>query len=665
MWIPWRWLLAIALLSGCAPKDVQPSLEVDGRRYGVTQGAFRHRWWNYYERALSFAEGGFLKEAEGDLKAALSMRGEDQRRARTYGMHFVDYFPHRELGIIYYKKADYESAREQLEISLRQYPTAKARYYLDRVRRALLEASGAPVTVPRIGIAPSEEIWSREDPIVISGVVEDEGYVSSLRINGHPIYLEQSRKRVGFRHALELSQGRHDVVVEASNLLGGRAERKVVIHVDREGPVVSLEKVQRAEGPSGPALVVKGSAWDEAGIDSLELEGTPLSPAGREEFLFSERVPLKGARLTVVATDRLGNRTTAQLDLRMGGRGERPVLLAMAAETEFLLQIGGLFGRGDEHPPRIVLEGWTEKQSVYMDKVYVEGRAMDDTKVVSVTINGIPILRRPGKWVAFGHTARLAEGTNRIRVTAKDEAGHEATKVITVERRIPKALQLGERLCVTVLPFQKKGVASELVALFPEFLLDSLMQEGRFRLVEREKLDLVLEEQKLSQTVLMDRRTALKLGRLLAAHCIMAGNIIESRDGLEVVARMIDTETSEILATADAFDELKDRLALEKLAQALAVQFHREFPLVEGTVVRREGDRILTDLGYPQIKMGRRVIVYHEEIVIHPQSGKILGRDHRLLGHARVVQVMPSMSKAEILDEKGGGVRPPEKIITQ
>ena len=33
------------------------------------KGAFRHRWWNYYERALSYAEGAFHKQALADLDA--------------------------------------------------------------------------------------------------------------------------------------------------------------------------------------------------------------------------------------------------------------------------------------------------------------------------------------------------------------------------------------------------------------------------------------------------------------------------------------------------------------------------------------------------------------------------------------------------------------------
>ena len=73
--------LVTAWASGCViTKQVY---EKGGKRYGVIQGAFRGRWYNYYERAQSFSEGGFYKEAIGDLREAIALRPKDTRRART------------------------------------------------------------------------------------------------------------------------------------------------------------------------------------------------------------------------------------------------------------------------------------------------------------------------------------------------------------------------------------------------------------------------------------------------------------------------------------------------------------------------------------------------------------------------------------------------------
>lgn len=76
------------------------------------------RWWNYYKRGQSYAKKGCWLEAVEDFKTAIEQRQDDTYQARTYGLNFIDYFPHRELGIAYYKLGRYEDAIDQLQRSL-------------------------------------------------------------------------------------------------------------------------------------------------------------------------------------------------------------------------------------------------------------------------------------------------------------------------------------------------------------------------------------------------------------------------------------------------------------------------------------------------------------------------------------------------------------------
>ena len=63
-----QWTLAAAL-AGClwlcaCQSTSRPSPYVkNGRTYGITRGTFNDRWWNYYERGLSFADGEYWTEA--------------------------------------------------------------------------------------------------------------------------------------------------------------------------------------------------------------------------------------------------------------------------------------------------------------------------------------------------------------------------------------------------------------------------------------------------------------------------------------------------------------------------------------------------------------------------------------------------------------------------
>ena len=141
-------LAVIVVILSCAQKPAGTVYVKNGKQYGQVAGTFRHRWWNYYERGVSYADGEFYPEAVSDFKEAIRQRESDRRRARTYGMHFADYFPHRELGIVHYFLGDLQSARQELELSLMQFPSAKARFYLDRVRKSLIEKQKKAVSPP-------------------------------------------------------------------------------------------------------------------------------------------------------------------------------------------------------------------------------------------------------------------------------------------------------------------------------------------------------------------------------------------------------------------------------------------------------------------------------------------------------------------------------------
>lgn len=119
-----------------------PECIKDGVKYGVTRGSFRSEWWNYLERGMSYLEGGCYEFALSDLDKAIELRRKqvknehDKRRARTYGLHFVDYFAHREKGIALYHLGRYSEAQAELEQSLKWVDSERARQYLELVKQA-------------------------------------------------------------------------------------------------------------------------------------------------------------------------------------------------------------------------------------------------------------------------------------------------------------------------------------------------------------------------------------------------------------------------------------------------------------------------------------------------------------------------------------------------
>ncbi|MBN2438035.1 MAG: hypothetical protein JXL20_05475 [Deltaproteobacteria bacterium] len=656
----------LILLPGCAGGPAGSVYLKDGKEYGQVKGAFRHRWWNYYERALSYSEGEFYREALEDFKEAVRQRAEDQRTARTYGMHFTDYFPHRESGIIHYQLANLKEAERELELSLKQSPSAKAHFYLDRVRKSLLESRAPERKPPKIALNfKTDEVWTQEDPVTVSGEAEDANYVAAVSIGGATLFLEGSEKKVSFKEALNLSQGRHMVEVEAKNLLGMAATRKVVINVDREGPMIAVDEIITDQGDRKESVRVSGTVYDEAGVNKLCINGKAIAIAQGVEVPFSERLSKDTAFIDFVASDRLRNQTSDRIPLSPVSAGKKPILLASADPAATKMILAAIFGPRDTVPPEIRHKDWTDSQVVFLEKVYIQGQVSDQSKIESLTVNKANILRGKGQRILFGHLIALKEGENAIHIEARDEAGNVARKTITVIRRLPKALQLAERLSLTVLPFEQKDTTSNAGLSFQNNLMDALVNQNRFRMIERDKLDLILNEQKLSRTELIDRGTALRLGKLVAAASIITGSIVETRTGIEIVGRLIDTETSEVLDTEDVYDEKKDLQTQKDLAEGMAVKFHREFPLIDGVVIEQKGQHIFTDLGQDKIKPQRRLVVYREEPIKHPVTGKVLGTDNEIVGRAKVVQVLQEMSKAEVIKGNPRDVKRLYRVIAE
>ncbi|MCK5508253.1 MAG: hypothetical protein KAI50_07000 [Desulfobacterales bacterium] len=646
-------LLVILSCSGCADRSLPSAYVKDGNEYGKVTGAFfGHQWWHYYERAISYADGEFYEEALADLREAVSRREKDRRMARTYGMHFIDYFPHRELGIVYYQIADMEKAKKELERSLSQFPSAKARFYLDRVRKALLEEETGRISFPKLIInIKTDSFWTRQDPVVISGVAEDEAYVAGITIRGIPLFLDSSEKRVPFEKVLNLSQGTHIVEVSAKNLMEKTTTKRIVIHVDREGPIITLQEFYFDQSAAGREVRISGLIYDEAGVSELRINGQPILIQKGKKVPFTARLPVNHAdKLELSASDQLGNRTSARIPFS-NRQSRLPVLLACRGLNAQNYRMAGLFSR-DTSPPAIRLRGWTDRQTVFLNRAYIEGCVSSESAIQRLTINRIPILCGQGRHIFFGHMADLVEGENVLTVEAGDEAGRTAFRKIIVIRQIPRAFDLEERMSLTVFPFEQKGITSFACLGFHDNLIDAIVDLNRFRVVERDKLNIVLREQKLSRTDLFERSTLLKLGRLVAAQSVITGSIIETRKGVEVVARLIDTETSEILATEDVYNEVRDLPALRVLAEGMAAKFHRDFPLIDGLIVERKGKDIFTDLGRDMLKLQRRLIVYREDPVKHPETGIILGVNNKVIGRARVTQLMHEMSRAELLDHE-------------
>jgi len=96
----------------------------------------------------------------------------------------------------------------------------------------------------------------------------------------------------------------------------------------------------------------------------------------------------------------------------------------------------------------------------------------------------------------------------------------------------------------------KEEKTSDLITLLNEMALFEISKLDALQVLERDKLDMILEEQKLALSDLMDTSNAIEIGKLLTANHILTGSVIEMPGSVVIFGRIINVETAEIESVA-------------------------------------------------------------------------------------------------------------------
>lgn len=621
-------------------------------------GTFRGKWWNYYQRGADRIESNDLDAAISDLEKAVSLRDADQRMARTYGMHFIDYFAHRELGIALFGKGEIERAIRELEISIASAESAKAQFYLKKALERKLSVSGVSIAPPVIEISSQLKGSVNTPDVRIKGVISAEGYVSAITVAGRPYMLDRVSRRIELDHEVTLHPGVNSIVLNVADVLGNTTRREWSITLDEDGPMFSLFDVSLRDGK----YHISGEASDPSGIERIVVGAKEFISVGAKEFVLDASVDASSGMgvLLVRVYDMLGNETVAEVELDSRADGERFMQVASGGELYALFS-------ADKTPPVFRLRESGDLPSVFIDRYYIDGEVSDDSKVGAVFINGKELQIKKGKKIFFSSAVPLKEGKNIVTIEAVDLADNRSSKNMSIRRVVPDVLKSEARMRVAVLPFEVKQKATDLTPLAYDYLTGSLVEQKRFMVIERSKLDQILMEQKLAKEKLTDPEYSIKLGKLLSAEAMLAASIKEDSKSVEVVVRVINTETSEVMAVKDVYTEDKGSVVVRDLMDALASKVALGFPLVEGIVIKAErAGELYTDLGTQSgIRKDMGVIIYRKTKEIrHPVTGKSLGWDTVTVGDGRIEDVQAEFSRGRYYGAKGD-VRASDLIITK
>ena len=186
-----------------------------------------------------------------------------------------------------------------------------------------------------------------------------------------------------------------------------------------------------------------------------------------------------------------------------------------------------------------------------------------------------------------------------------------------------------------------------------EFLLltltNLLQEKGRVKVIEREALEKVLEELKLSTSSLADKETALRVGKILAAKLISTGSILRYGNDMQINMRMIEADTSEIkIALAESY---AGNIPLSKIASDIFTKINnkilKEYPLKgEITSIDKNGNVAINVGTFSGVVSGVKMKVIKDK-VLSPAG-------ENLAGEIEITSVDKETSSGKVI--KGGGM---------
>lgn len=658
-------LLALFILEGCAVPKRKPCIKNDNT-YGIPNDiGNRYDWDSCYRSGVSYSQGECWPQAVTQFFMAIHQKKKDQWMARTYGMHFLDYFPHRELGIVYLRQGRIKEAIEELTLSLLTADSDKTKYYLNKARKRWLEETALDKTPPVIlfpDVNFQDNVIFTNYPIYkIKGSAMDDFFVFRIFINDEPLFLDLAKPEIHFEEDLHLRTGENLFNFKVADLVGHEHSQNIRIFFDQQGPTVVFSPPNDISHLPSEKVRIKGIILDESGIDTLKIEKHEISIIRGEKVKeFEVSCRLKAA---FYAKDIAGNVTKGTLEsiwTRMNSGLIEP-RKSIEPPTQIRICYNGsidtlaLSNLSSEKGPEFVIEECPF--FVFEPFVTITGRINSTAAIRDVWINDNPVLSRHasgaileffrriqgivrgGKtFFYFTRVVSLKEGENYITIRAQDEDGLSSLKTIRVEYRVRDTEKIGNRWRLGILPFENQRMKypfyvsptpSSLDSVF-ESLCSAFYETKRFKMLLRKGIIAVMNE-----SLFQDGNS-----NPLSAEVLLIGSIYEEFDGvdpcIEIKTKLVDTESGEILAMQNVYNRWVTFKDEEYLLKGLTHKYIEHFPILKGKVLDINIQTFEIDLcAEDSLKKGMKVLLFRPD-----------GKNNNIMGEARVEKVAKDYSLA-------------------
>lgn len=224
-----------------------------------------------------------------------------------------------------------------------------------------------------------------------------------------------------------------------------------------------------------------------------------------------------------------------------------------------------------------------------------------------------------------------------------------ATSVLALAAA-PTFAQDDMRPTVAVLPFVNSAIGQANAELQPlskgiaDLLITSMAQNPAIRVVERENLQRLLDEQNLARDGRVDDATAARIGKLLGAKHMVTGSFVTDRSGTMVITiKSIDTETGRIEYSDMDRGKTDDFLVL---VDQVAGKANRGLKLPDLTPAARQSSEARTER---QRRVPFQAVMMYSRALSAQDAGN---KEEALTLFSQTVQRFPDFEDAKVAKEK-------------
>lgn len=171
-----------------------------------------------------------------------------------------------------------------------------------------------------------------------------------------------------------------------------------------------------------------------------------------------------------------------------------------------------------------------------------------------------------------------------------------STQLDKLTNQIMGSLNQNQKNKIAIMEFvDMQGKVSNLGKYISEELTTRLYRTGKFEVIERQLLDKIIQEQKISLSGIVDENSAVELGKILGVDAIATGTIGDLGISVKINARLISAESGKLFSVASVEipkdDKVKVLLSQSVITTTSGTTTRSETTALENPVASKNGFR--------------------------------------------------------------------------